>query len=372
MDWEGAWGERSEQHVLISAFFERLPHFIALKRLHAKQIRLTHTEIANMCELPALTFITVSGWTTATREDMGPALTLRVASFTATHDYRMSDIWFFLFSRDTLLELDLYQPLALANSEVESFPNVHTLRIERFSDTTSTVAAFNKLSNLRSFSSPYGDVFSDLTPAQESSLFPVLKEYTGAHLNLRIFGQRTTLTHITLVSSPTFADFITELQGVTALPNIIFLAVPFLSSAQNTFGKAEFETLLSFFPNLAELRLTLDPTEHGELLTRRMTLFLEMLPSSPLPSTLHSLSLNWRFHNYNIDRRMVPSLLPADMPDFAVLRAELIAKCPALACIFLDGYHFLFLWKKTSSVWEATAYTHSDAEIIRGQLERNT
>ncbi|KAF7349167.1 L-aminoadipate-semialdehyde dehydrogenase [Mycena sanguinolenta] len=368
MDWQGAWGEQTDEHVLISAFFERLPRFTGLERLHADDIRFTRTGITNLCGLPALTYVGVSGWTIPPLEHMDPALTLRVAGFLARHGYLMNNTWFSLLSRDTLRELELYKPLALASSEVQFFPNVHTLRIERFSDTIHAVAAFNKLPNLRSFSSPNGDVFSGLTPARESSIFPVLKEYTGAHQNLHIFVQRTTLTHITLVSRSTFADFITELQGITVFPNITSVAVRFITTSQAAFGEAEIGTLFTLFPNLTELQLTLLPTEHGELLTRRMNSFFEILPSSPLPSTLNFLTFQWEFCEYDESDHESPPHA-ADIPDFPVLRAELVAKCPALNYIFFDRYHLLFLWWKTSSVWEATAYNWSDAHDIREQLK---
>ncbi|KAJ6486706.1 hypothetical protein C8R45DRAFT_995584 [Mycena sanguinolenta] len=345
--WQRAREGRSGEHVLINAFFERLPRFIALERLDADYIRFTHTGIASLCGLPALTYVRVSGRTIATPEHMDSALTLRVASFATGHDYYTHDIWFFLLSRETLRELDLFNTSPLARAEVPPFPNVHSLTMNGFLDRSHIVEIFSKFPNLRSFSNPYGDVIDvtqNLTPAQESSIFPILKEYTGRHLNLHIFAQRATLTHITFCSGLVFTDLFTQLQGITALPNIASLTVPFFTSPRVGFGKAEFETLLSFFPNLAELHLTLiDPTEHGELLTRRMTSFLKMLPSSPLPSTLHSLSLNWRFYSYNSDRRMVPSLLlptcqtsrscvPSSSPSVPLWRAYFLMDITSCSC----------------------------------------
>ncbi|KAJ6486704.1 hypothetical protein C8R45DRAFT_1074548 [Mycena sanguinolenta] len=325
---------------------------IAPHRLDARDIRFTRTGITNLCGLPALTSLEILGVTILNPEHVDPALTLRVARFTMRLPYQyMEDIWFTLLSRDTLRELDLPRTLVLARSDVGPFPNVHSLRTDRLPDMIHVVETFNKFPNLRSFSNPNGHGFRNLTPAQESSIFPGLKKYTGVHQNLRIFGQRDTLTHITLVSNPTFADFITELHGITTLPNIAFFAGVFITSDQVAFDKAEIGTLFTLFPNLTELQLTLLPSEPHELLAQRTKLFLKMLPSSPLPSSLHSLSFRWDLAGYKSggpETDFKPHA--ADMLDFPALRAELVAKCPALACIFLDGYHFLFLWRKTSSM----------------------
>ncbi|KAF7336065.1 L-aminoadipate-semialdehyde dehydrogenase [Mycena sanguinolenta] len=374
--WQESASSRKDdgEHVLINAFFESLPHFTGLERLYAQDIQFTPTGITNLCGLPALTYLEVSGGTNLIREQVDPALTLRITNMTMRLHHRREDAWFSLLSPDALRELELFNPVALAKSDVAPFPNVHTLKAGHLSG--HAVEIFNKFPNLRSFSDTYGDVLRNLTLAQELSIFPVLEEYTGTHQNLHIFVQRATLTHITLASGLLFADLAAELHGISASPNITFLAVRFITSEsdQDAFGEAETEALFSFFPNLTELQLTLIPTEHGELLARRMTSFLQMLPSRFfLPSTLHSISLKWDFSQCDkSDLGMWHNLeSPSDISDFATLRAGLVAKCPALAYILLDRYHFLFLWSKTSSVWEATAYTYRDAEIIRRQLRRN-
>ncbi|KAF7336035.1 L-aminoadipate-semialdehyde dehydrogenase [Mycena sanguinolenta] len=366
------------EHVLITAFFERMPHFTGLERLHADGIRFTRTGTINLCGLPALRYLEVSGRTTLIQEHVDPAVTLRVANMKMRLDYPTENAWFSVLSRDTLRELNLPYALALAKSDVTPFPNVRTLRTGGLPDMIHAVQIFSKFPNLRSFSSPYGDTLWNLTPAQELSIFPVLEEYTGTHQNLRIFVQRGTLTRITLVSRPAFTDFITELQGITALPNITFLAVRFRTTARDTFDKAEIEALFTLFPYLTELQLTLTPAEefslipkkNGERLDWQISSFLKIIPLSPLPSTLHSLTLKWEVSIYETEYEPTPPRLP-ELPDLAGLRAELTAKCPALTYIFLDGSLFLFLWCKTSSVYEAAAYCTSDAKAVREQLERN-
>ncbi|KAJ6590763.1 hypothetical protein B0H10DRAFT_2233570 [Mycena sp. CBHHK59/15] len=234
--------------------------------------------------------------------------TLRVTSFT-TLDDSMSNIWISLLSREALQEL---------NPDYGSLQNLSFL--------------------------------------ETSAIFPVLEKYTGAYGNVHIFVQRPTLTHILLNSQFPFLYLLDELEGITALPNITSLTARFT----NAFGKTEIETLFTLFPRLTELRLTLLPyvEEHDEL-TTEPTSFLPMLAANALlPSTLISLSLDW-------DSVSPPD--PADIPNFTGLRDELIARCPGLNYIFLDGYHFLYVWWKTSWVWEATAHSYDDAEALRAK-----
>ncbi|KAJ6486743.1 hypothetical protein C8R45DRAFT_267649 [Mycena sanguinolenta] len=377
MHWQRARRRRNGEHALMSAFFERLPLLTGLERLAARDIRFTDIGITNLCGLPALTHLEASGRTVLFPKDIDPALKLRVASFAMKLNHDIEEVWFSVLSRDTLRELDLLSILPLIKSGVGPFPNVlsltmnSSLTMHGFVNMIPVGETMNKFPNLRSFSTTHRNILWNLTPAQESSIFPVLEEYTGAYQNLHIFAQRTTLTHITLPRLLTLNELISELQGITSLPNITFFAVRFVTSAQVVFGEAEIETLFTLFPNLAELQLTFIPAEHIELLTRRMNSFLKMLPSSPLPSTLHSLSLRWDLFEYNDgdpERHFNPDA--ADIPDFPALRAELVAKCPALTYINFDQYHLLFLWRKTSSVWETTAYSFGDAQAIREQLKK--
>ncbi|KAF7324401.1 hypothetical protein MSAN_02520300 [Mycena sanguinolenta] len=369
-----------DENALMSAFFERLPHLNGLGRLSVNEVRFTQAGIVNLCKLPALTHVEFLRCTVATQEPIDPSATLRVSSFTTRYDYYTNDFWIPLLSRDTLQELNLYNYLGFAKSDVQPFPNVHTLKMDDFPLMVhDTVAIFSKFPNLHIFLSTYRGVLRGLTTVEESTIFPVLRNYTGPYQNLHIFVQRPTLTHITLDADYDgfpFSDFVTELQGIVALPNIVSLGVRFAISAQAAFGKTEIDTLFTLFPNLVELQLTLVAMDEGDGFTPQATSFLKMFASNPLlPGTLQSLSLEWDFFSFQYASDDFPmSTDPAapdhaDTLDFAVLRAELMTKCPALTYIFLDGYYFLFLWWKTSSrsVWEASAHTFNDADVIRAQ-----
>ncbi|KAJ6451781.1 hypothetical protein C8R45DRAFT_1083617, partial [Mycena sanguinolenta] len=358
-------------HVLMNTFFEQLPHFTGLQRLTANHIRITQSGIVNLCGLPALTHVEFVGVAVAAGERIDPAgLMLRVASFTTRYDYAMGNIWTSLLARDTLRELNLSMPLPLAMPNVLPFPNVQALKMYDFPlHISDTVTIFRKFLNLREFTSDYRGVLRHLTPAWAVSILPILQKYCGAYENLHIFVQRPTLTHIRLDGGFAFQKFATELQGVRALPNITSFTAQFTTSAQTPFHKTEIDTLFTLFPNLCELDLKLIPDpEHDGSFTPQPTSFLKMLASNPLlPNTLQSLSLEWDFlfqddsgsDSTTGNDPIAPD--PAEVPDFTTLRAELLAKSPALTYIFLNGYHFLFLWWKTSSsVWEATAHNYGE------------
>ncbi|KAF7349613.1 hypothetical protein MSAN_01687000 [Mycena sanguinolenta] len=334
-----------------------------------------HIGIANLCALPALTHVDFAGVMVVSGERIDPAgLTLRVASFKTRYDYHLNDIWISLLARDTLRELDFDNPVFFARSEILPFPNVQMLTINDLPlNVNDTVTILNKFPNLREFTSDYRTVLRNLTPAQAASIFPVLQKYSGAYENLHIFVQRATLSHITLDAGFDFQRLATELQGITTLPNITSFTAQFTTSARNTFSKTEINTLFTLLPGLTELDLKLipDPERDGSF-TPEPTSFLKMLVSNDLlPSTLQSLSLEWDLFQYDTDSTEANDPIapdPADVPELATLRAGLMAKCPALTYIFLNGFHFLFLWWKTSSsVWEATAHNIDDAEVLRGQ-----
>ncbi|KAJ6469112.1 hypothetical protein DFH09DRAFT_1479371 [Mycena vulgaris] len=238
-----------------------------------------------------------------------------------------------------------------------------------------TLTIFTKFPTLRVFSIDYRGVLRNLTPGQESSIFPVLQKYTGAYENLHIFIQRPSLTHVTLDQSYPFRNLLAELQGVNVLPNITSLTASFTTSSADVFGRTEIDALLALCPGLIELQLSLLPdAEEDGAFTPQATSLLPMLPTTALPHTLQSLSLTWGFpfqygstDSTQGNDPAPPS--PTSIPDFAHLRGELVAKCPALRYIFLDGYHFLGLWwKEQWEVWEASAGSYDDAEAFRAKV----
>ncbi|KAF7348858.1 hypothetical protein MVEN_01405900 [Mycena venus] len=357
---------------------------IAPHRLYMDRTQFTQLGITNLCGLPALTHVELSACQVAPGEQLNvDALTLGIVTF-ITRFGNMCNLWMSLLSRNSLRELNLYNILPLAKPDVQPFPNVHTLTVNdlpmRIWD---TLTIFAKFPALRVFSTDYRGALRNLTPAQESSIFPVLQKYTGAYENLHIFIQRETLTHVTLDQSYPFRNLLAELQGVAALPNITSLKASFTTSSADVFERTEVDALLALFPGLTELELSLlpDAQEDGTFSPQVWTSSSRMIPTPSSPSTLQSLSLTWDFpFQYgSTDSAAGNDPAPpasADVPDFTSLRKELTAKCPGLKYIFLDGYHFLGLWWKLrewegeEGAWEASAGSYDDAEVIRAKVGR--
>jgi hypothetical protein len=244
-------------HILMNAFFERLPKFTGLQRLYADRIQFTQSGLANLCKLPTLARMELTGCTLAAGEYINPgSLTLRVATFITRYDYVMSDLWISLLSRDSLRELNFSNLRALTKPGVLPFQNVQTLTVN---DTMRDILIIvTKFPGVRVFSNMYTGVLENLTPLQEASIFPVLEDYTGDYGNLHIFVERPTLTHIS-TDARSWTRFRTELRGVTALPNITSLSVAIDTSSENLFGQAEVDALFTLFPRLTKLELTLRP-----------------------------------------------------------------------------------------------------------------
>jgi hypothetical protein len=80
----------------------------------------------------------------------------------------------------------------------------------RISDILTILAKFP---GVRVFSSDYTAFLRNLTPLQESSIFPVLEQYTGSYKNLPIFVQRPTLTHFTIDAGSPCSKLLTELPA---------------------------------------------------------------------------------------------------------------------------------------------------------------
>ncbi|KAJ7893776.1 hypothetical protein B0H13DRAFT_1886192 [Mycena leptocephala] len=88
------------------------------------------------------------------------------------------------------------------------------------------------------------------------------------------------------------------------------------------------------------------------------------LPASSSPPPWSICPSNDPSTAHTMPTRPPPS---AETLDFANLRDTLLAKCPALMYISLDGHHFFFLLWSAPSAWEATAHNHEDAKVVRAQ-----
>ncbi|KAJ6610124.1 hypothetical protein B0H10DRAFT_2061467 [Mycena sp. CBHHK59/15] len=354
-------GSAAGPHLLMYTFFKCFLNFTGLERFYANNVQFSHTGIANLCTLPALTHVEFFQCTVAPGEHIDPhSLTLRVATFSTYYD--MNDLWVSLVSPETIRELVCSNLLPMVKPGGPPFPNVHALTL--LEGSPMQLSILTRFPGVRLFSIDYERDLDTLTAEEASSLFPVLEEYCGPGKSLHIFVQRTTLTRINIIDTCIFRDLMTELHGITALPKITSLTA-WLYTSSNTssaffFGKPQLDTLFT-------LKLTLWPEdeEDGEFTPEHPGLIKALISSVLLPTTLEHLSLEWSFDCAYHANPVPPS--SAETLDFADLRDTLLAKCSALTYISLDGHHFFFLLWSAPSAWEATAHNHEDAKVVRAQ-----
>ncbi|KAJ7701470.1 hypothetical protein B0H17DRAFT_1195257 [Mycena rosella] len=195
-----------------------------------------------------------------------------------------------------------------------------------------------------------------------------LREYTGSYQTLPYFLPSTTLTRLPTSSGPCSPlSFITQMQGIQGPNNLTALDATFNASNITTFT-----TLVGLFPQLTELRIRIVFPSEGHMFKDELwdvsrfkkermavdgtfgdslrvgfepSFFFAALANSPtLPPALERLSLSWTCNDEYMNQ-----LSAYKLPDFARLRDTLLAGCPTLTCLWLDGYYFLFQWRNVPS-----------------------
>ncbi|KAJ7111865.1 hypothetical protein C8R44DRAFT_985332 [Mycena epipterygia] len=349
----GSFSPTDTPYVLLSAFFERLPCFTRLQRLYCWGVHFTRIGMANLCRLP-LAHLRISNCRVAAGETIEPASQpLRLSSFLLHNDINSEDEldhWIALLHPECLRELDLMCNPRLFNEAIAalpSFPHVRKLAAKIWLS-TGTLSKFPALEVLDN-----GPVISHDPPLQ-STLLPVLKEYTGSHENLHLFIPATSLFRLTTrYCSP--HELITQLHGIRTTKKIISL-----DTASSNMGYTAFETLCEFLGHLTELRIRIPfdveqctPEDKGT----PATCFLKALSDNPiLPPTLEHLVLNWELFYFGFESEEVPRWI--EPPDLAELRDALVDRCPGLTSLWIDGQDFLLRWCKfpDGTVDERTAY----------------
>ncbi|KAJ7186537.1 hypothetical protein C8R46DRAFT_1024585 [Mycena filopes] len=179
----------------------------------------------------------------------------------------------------------------------------------------------------------------------ECDLLPELREYFGPPTPLVLFISRPHLTHLTILDCTT-TELLAPLQAAPVPLNIVFLDAS-LDNVDNT----TFQALCTLLPRLTALRLRItvqindsDESNSDYANNEAITFLLRLLALTPaLPRTLAHLALSWVF-----EQNDNPTAPDHDRtPDLAALRAALVARyCPALTSLWLDGFDFLFYWRK--------------------------
>ncbi|KAJ7103902.1 hypothetical protein C8R44DRAFT_988062 [Mycena epipterygia] len=390
-----------DPYILLDALFDRLPCFSGMQRLHAQHIHFTQASVDIVCRLPNLSELTVYACSVAPGESMCPSPpTLRVSKLSVHYevdsgqgdDFQYeNDQWISLVHPDHLRELSTrFDPRLFGRAihSLRDFPRVHTLRATMdFPTPSQNLLILSKFPAVRILSISGTGPLTDGTtsqPCADASLhFPLLEKYTGSSQSLPLFIHISTLTHLTAPScSP--RDFLTQIRGVQGPMNITSLLVKF-----NKSDNEAFKTLVGSFPQLTELKIhivlgsdddmftsqtfdadeleedmIIDPEDYDDADPIRIgfkpSIFFQALAYAPLPPRLERLILSWE--SKSNDDWHPPSAYK--VPNFEQLRDALIARCPGLAWLWLDGYYFLFKWRISTpdgGVEEDTAFDSDEA-----------
>ncbi|KAJ7474374.1 hypothetical protein B0H11DRAFT_2282232 [Mycena galericulata] len=350
-----------------ASFFDSLPSFTGIRRLDAHGIHFTQTGLANVCRLPVLSDLRINQCDLAAGESIETAsLNLAVSRFSFIHtrsaEYHGVDYWIQLLRPDRLRELEVSGTPRVFWDMVDvipSFPLVHKLSASMLlSIMPKNLPILSKFPAVQIFAlSDLGMTDpEDVEGANASNVLPVLKEYTGPCATLRIFLGCSTLTRF-MVPHCDPAIFIAQLPGIQA----------HITSVNVTFWDLDataFRTLCASFPRLTELRVGIDYLgilEHGHN-SKAKTFFSELADNPTLPSTLERLGIFWEFYE--------PASFDT-MDDFDGVRDALVKQCPTLTFLWLDGYDFLFHWRKLRDGAETQMHANDrhDAYRVRKGFE---
>ncbi|KAJ7096095.1 hypothetical protein C8R44DRAFT_989397 [Mycena epipterygia] len=355
-------------YILLDALFERLLHFTGLQRLDASSVHFTQARVDTLCRLPILSELGVYWCTVAPGECIVPApQALRVSDFCLVSDDKLEygdNYWIPLLHPDHLRALRAeFNPRTV--QAIPSFTNVHRLSVTMDLPTPAqNLVILSKFPAVRVLELGGKGLLTDalaLRPREQASaVFPLLREYSGPYQPLPLFLPLTTLTHL-IIPRCSPQDFITRVQGIQD-PNITLFYVEF-----NKFDNPTFNTIMELLPRLTELLIRIvvpsascmfkreifdaRKLKDDEVVDGRLgdsiragfkpsTFFLKLADAPILPPSLERLAISWECYEEHFDE-----LSAYKIPDFTQLRDALVARCPGLTWLWLDGFYFMFQWR---------------------------
>ncbi|KAJ7752564.1 hypothetical protein B0H16DRAFT_786868 [Mycena metata] len=338
------WTTSQTPHVLLNHFLARIARLAGVKEIHVHDVYFTQMAITKLCRLPALTSFHVIQFVN------GPSLevtsdVLSISRLTVKSTLESAGgltRWMLLLRPDSLLELDIHCNLRVFCVDLPSippFPRVHKLSIDlNFAAMSSNVAIFVKFPGVHTLTINGHGRLSE--SPQDLEILPALTEYRGSVVPLATFLHTPKLTNLTIdYCSPD--DFVTRLQSVHRTLNITSLEIEF-----DRCDHEKLRTLCDLLPHLTELRLAIaveiDKGENEEDTSLQTSFFQALLEAPGLTQTLEQLSICWVFKFYSYE-------LPPDggePPNFSEIRAVLVARCPALKSLWIDGHEFVFRWRQ--------------------------
>ncbi|KAJ7280375.1 hypothetical protein C8J57DRAFT_124808 [Mycena rebaudengoi] len=385
--------------ILLDALFERLVCFTGLQRLDADHIRFTQARVDVLCRLPVLSKLYIYWWTVAPGETIVPSpQALRVSDF---RDYTLEstedDYWLPLLHPDHLHTLHVsLNPRFLGRTvhTIPFFPKVHKLRaIMDLPTPSQNLIILSKFPAVRVLKLDGKGLLTTAQTRSQLSVFPVLKVYSGPYQPLPLFFP-VSLTHLT-INPCAPQDLITRIQ---CIPGSHCNITAFHAKFNFKFDTTAFNTIIELFPQLTELLIRIcfddsfdmfereiyDPAklEDGVVVSgcfgdsvrtgfKPSTFFLKLADAPILPPGLEQLAISWECHG----DELYNDLSAYKLPDFAQLREALVARCPGLKWLWLDGYYFMLLWRLMldGTVEEFTAKDCMSGAGIRqgGEIFRN-
>jgi hypothetical protein len=254
-------------YILLAPFFGRLACFTGLRHLYANQVHFNQIGMANLCCLPALAYLRISGCRVGAGEPIDlSSLALRVSSFAFdpidSQDEGITH-WIPLLNADHLRKLEVASTPRFFDKITETMPSFHrlhtlslTLDVSKTARNLMILSKFPAVQVL-SLSGPYqrggwDEAGSDL---QAADILPVLKKYKGYFRTLPIFLAVPTLTRLEAYEPFGFdgspSHFMRQLKGLPIPSRITALNVHF-----HNLEYAAIAPLSAFFAHLTQLSIS--------------------------------------------------------------------------------------------------------------------
>ncbi|KAJ7844029.1 hypothetical protein B0H13DRAFT_2364481 [Mycena leptocephala] len=347
-------------YILLDALFQRLEHFTGLQRLHTFGIHFTQARLH------------LSGCVVAPGEhiETSPHV-LRISDFSLCHDSKSDpadDYWFPLLQPDQLRVLRSDFALGRTTDTISSFPNVQTLEAIMHRQTPSQyLTALSKFPGVRILKLWGKGLHTDAVVPDAVAVFPVLEEYYGPHEALPLFLAATTLRRVQITCARS-EDLVNRIQGsqgrnITSFNLTELLITSGVSNLDNMFTRVVYD------PRKVPKDAVVDGRFGDEVRIgfKLSTFFLKLADVPFLPPALERLAISWDCY----DQESCLELSAYTVPDFSQMRDALVARCPGLNWLWLNGIYFRFEWRvpmPDGTVKEFTAKNFMDAYVQGGEI----
>ncbi|KAJ7208287.1 hypothetical protein GGX14DRAFT_633924 [Mycena pura] len=317
---------------LLATLFDHIERFAALRRLELSNIQLTGLAVSTLTRLPMLSELLLESCEVANGDSM-PSVSnvLRLCHFLYISKYV------------SIEGLEEWLPLLE--------PSVH--EFERFQDWLPLLEP----SCLRVLHTDAALHISAVIP-----VFPYVHDlrFTGPIRALSLFLARDTLMRIETDDEDSLDDFVIELQRLPSpLTNLIHLTASFSSSCTATALEAIFASL----PRLEHVQITFAPYAVDRLKPAPAAILSKLSCIPGISPHLQLVSLIWKCLDH-VKPRTVDSI-ESDC-DFPAVRAELVAQCPDLEVLWLDGRDFIFCWHTQADNMDETEVMVTDPGDVEG------